>query len=78
MRMPRSLSSSRMEAFSDGVFSIAATLLVLDLALHPPGTPLEQLGHEWPAYLAYVISFLTIGQSCLRSVSRSSPAGPGE
>ena len=50
-----------MEAFSDGVFSIAATLLVLDLALHPPGTPLEQLGHEWPAYLAYVISFLTIG-----------------
>jgi TMEM175 potassium channel family protein len=50
-----------MEAFSDGVFSIAATLLVLEIAVHPPGTALEQLGHEWPAYLGYVISFLTIG-----------------
>ena len=58
--MPRSLSSSRMEAFSDGVFSIAATLLVLDIALHPPGTPLEQLRHAWPAYLGDVISLLTI------------------
>ena len=63
--MPRSLSSSRMEAFSDGVFSIAATLLVLDIALHPPGTPLEQLRHAWPAYLGYVISFLTIGAAWL-------------
>src|SRR5260370_22751553 len=60
-RMPRSFSSSRMEAFSDGVFSIAATLLVLEIAVHPPGTALEQLGHEWPAYLGYGISFLTIG-----------------
>jgi len=34
-----------MEAFSDGVFSIAATLLVLDIAIHPPGTALEQLRH---------------------------------
>jgi uncharacterized membrane protein len=60
--MPRSFSSSsRMEAFSDGVFAIAATLLVLEIAVHPPGTALEQLGHEWPAYLGYGISFLTIG-----------------
>ena len=64
-RAPRSLSSSRMEAFSDGVFSIAATLLVLDLALHPPGTPLEQVLHAWPAYLGYVVSFLTIGAAWL-------------
>ncbi len=63
--MSRSLSSSRMEAFSDGVFSIAATLLVLDLALHPPGTPLEQVLHAWPAYLGYAISFLTIGAAWL-------------
>ena len=54
-----------MEAFSDGVFSIAATLLVLDLALHPPGTPLEQLLHAWPAYLGYLVSFLTIGAAWL-------------
>jgi uncharacterized membrane protein len=54
-----------MEAFSDGVFSIAATLLVLDIALRPPGKPLEQVLHEWPAYLGYVISFLTIGAAWL-------------
>ena len=64
-RAPRSLGSSRMEAFSDGVFSIAATLLVLDIALHPPGTPLEQVLHAWPAYLGYLVSFLTIGAAWL-------------
>ena len=54
-----------MEAFSDGVFSIAATLLVLDIALHPPGTPLEQFWRAWPAYLGYVVSFMTIGAAWL-------------
>ncbi|HEY8302955.1 MAG TPA: TMEM175 family protein [Solirubrobacteraceae bacterium] len=54
-----------MEAFSDGVFSIAATLLVLDIAIHPPGTALEQVLHAWPFYLAYVVSFLTIGAAWL-------------
>ena len=63
--MARSLRASRMEAFSDGVFSIAATLLVLDLALHPPGTPLERFLREWPGYLGYAISFLTIGAAWL-------------
>jgi len=57
----RVLSKGRMEGFSDGVFGFAATLLVLDLALRPPGTPLQQLLHAWPSYLAYIISFLTIG-----------------
>ena len=38
----RMLSKGRMEGFSDGVFGFAITLLVVDLALHPPGTPLEQ------------------------------------
>ncbi len=60
-RARRSLSKTRMEAFSDGVFSIAITLLILDVAVHPPGTPLEQLLHAWPTYVAYLISFLTIG-----------------
>ncbi len=54
-----------MEAFSDGVFSIAATLLVLDIAIHPPGTAFEQVLHAWPFYLAYVVSFLTIGAAWL-------------
>jgi uncharacterized membrane protein len=61
----RVLSKGRMEGFSDGVFGFAITLLVLDLALRPPGTPLQQVLHAWPAYLAYVISFLTIGGAWL-------------
>ena len=68
-RMSRSLSSSRMEAFSDGVLSIAATLLVFNLALRPPGTPQEQFRHAWPAYLGYAISFLTIGAAWLGHTS---------
>jgi uncharacterized membrane protein len=54
-----------MEGFSDGVYGFAATLLVLDLALRPPGTPLQQVLHGWPGYLAYLVSFLTIGVSWL-------------
>ena len=50
-----------MEAFSDGVLAIAITLLVLDLALRPPGSPLEQFLRDWPAYFVYLVSFLTIG-----------------
>jgi uncharacterized membrane protein len=57
------MSPSRLEAFSDGVFAIAITLLVLDLHVPEPGS--GRLGHEllaqWPSYAAYVISFLTIG-----------------
>jgi uncharacterized membrane protein len=57
------VSTNRLEAFSDGVFAIAITLLVLDIHVPPPGE--GSLGHEllaqWPSYAAYVISFLTIG-----------------
>jgi uncharacterized membrane protein len=55
--------TSRLEAFSDGVFAIAATLLVLDLSVGSvPGSDLRHaLVHLWPAYLAYATSFLTIG-----------------
>src|ERR1700754_347571 len=53
----RVLSKDRMEGFSDGVFGFAITLLVLDIALRPPGTPLQQVLHAWPSYLAYVVSF---------------------
>jgi uncharacterized membrane protein len=49
-----------MEGFSDGVFGFAITLLVVDIALHPPGTPLQQALHAWPAYLAYITSFLLV------------------
>jgi uncharacterized membrane protein len=61
----RLLDKGRMEGFSDGVFGFAITLLVLDLAIHPPGSALEQVLHAWPFYLAYVTSFLTIGGAWL-------------
>ena len=61
-----SLSTDRMVALSDGVFGFAMTLLVLDIAVRPPGTALEQLLHAWPSYVAYVVSFLTIGGAWLQ------------
>jgi TMEM175 potassium channel family protein len=58
-------SSRRLEAFSDGVFAIAITLLVLDLAVPPredsDGDLGAALAHQWPAYFAYLVSFLVIG-----------------
>jgi len=52
-----------MEAFSDGVFAVAITLLALDLVVDGPGHGplLDQLAHHWPAFAAYGVSFLTIG-----------------
>jgi uncharacterized membrane protein len=54
--------TGRLEAFSDGVFAIAATLLVLEFGIRQPHHDLAtKLLHLWPAYLAYVTSFVTIG-----------------
>jgi TMEM175 potassium channel family protein len=55
--------TSRVEAFSDGVFAIAITLLVLEINVDPSEYDhlARALAHEWPAYLAYVTSFLTVG-----------------
>jgi len=59
--------TGRIEAFSDGVFSIAITLLVLDL--HVPGRDeiaargiWGALADRWPNYLGFLLSFLLIGQ----------------
>jgi uncharacterized membrane protein len=52
-----------MEAFSDGVFAIAITLLVLDIGV-PSGSEADLLGaviDQRQAYLAYLVSFATIG-----------------
>jgi uncharacterized membrane protein len=53
--------TARFEAFSDGVFAIAATLLVLEFTAKPGSDLGEELLHLWPSYLAYVTSFVTIG-----------------
>ncbi|HEY2297152.1 MAG TPA: TMEM175 family protein [Jatrophihabitans sp.] len=57
-------ATSRLEAFSDGVFAIAITLLVLELHV-PETTGHRSLAHaladEWPQFAAYLTSFLVIG-----------------
>ena len=57
------MDRSRFESFSDGVFAVAITLLALDLTVAGPGhgSLLAQLGHHWPSFAAYVISFFMIG-----------------
>ena len=53
-------TTDRLEGFSDGVFAVAATLLVLDLNVGGGGLA-HALAREWPAYVTYLVSFLTIG-----------------
>ena len=59
------MDRSRLEAFSDGVFAVAITLLALNLTVAGPVPGHEILVHQlhekWPAFVAYLISFFTIG-----------------
>jgi uncharacterized membrane protein len=57
------MSRSRLEVFSDAVLAVAITLLALNLTVTGPGHgPLiYQLMHQWQAFVAYLISFYTIG-----------------
>jgi uncharacterized membrane protein len=60
-------STGRIEAFSDGVMAIAITLLVLDLKVpseaeaQAAGSLVAALAARWPAYLAYLAAFSTVG-----------------
>ena len=81
----RSRSKSRLEAFSDGVFAIAITLLVLEIAVPTVAGNqlLSELVHERPIYLAYFIAFMTIGivwidhSALTRHSTTSTPAFSG-
>ena len=55
--------TGRIEAFSDGVFAIAITLLILEVAVPESefGNLWRGIAHQWPSYLAYATSFITIG-----------------
>ena len=60
-------TTTRLEAFSDGVFAIAITLLVLEIRL-PPEAEVEHAGGLartllalWPSYAGYAVSFVTVG-----------------
>ena len=74
------LGPGRLNALIDGVFAIALTLLVLDLPRPADSSHLAQdLLNQWPSYLAYLVSFATIGilwiehhgmMSAVRSINR--------
>lgn len=65
----KTLSSRRLEAYSDGVFAIAATLLVLNLSIDTlkagkdpdSGELWYALGQAWPSFLSFGISFILLG-----------------
>jgi uncharacterized membrane protein len=52
---------NRLEGFSDGIFAFAATLLILNLAVDQTRPLATQLLDSWPSYVAYALSFVTIG-----------------
>jgi uncharacterized membrane protein len=55
------MTTNRLEAFSDGVFAVAITLLVLEINI-PGGENLwHQLKEEWPSFAAFAVSFWVIG-----------------
>ncbi len=66
------LSLARVESFSDSVFAFAMTLLVLGLVVpkvaevHSNAELLRQLGRQWPTFVAYLVSFIFIGQVWLQ------------
>ena len=74
------MGPGRLHALIDGVFAIALTLLVLDLPKPMHSTQLvRDLLHQWPSYLAYLVSFATLGilwienhgmMSAVRSIDR--------
>jgi uncharacterized membrane protein len=55
------MPKNRLEAFSDGIFAFAATLLILNLAVDQTRPLGPQLLAIWPSYAAYAVSFITIG-----------------
>jgi uncharacterized membrane protein len=59
------VDTGRLEAFSDGVFAVAITILALNLTLDGPGrnrpSLAGQLAAHWPAFAAYAVSFAAVG-----------------
>jgi uncharacterized membrane protein len=55
------MRTDRLEAFSDGVFAIAITLLALELPRPEEPDLWRALAHDWQSYAAFAVSFLTIG-----------------
>jgi uncharacterized membrane protein len=75
---PDELPLGRLEGFSDGVFAIAITLLVLDLGVSADAGEdlLQSILDEWPSLLAYLTSFLTIGVVWLQHSAITARSAP--
>jgi uncharacterized membrane protein len=54
------MSKGRLEAFSDGVFAVIITIMVLEMKV-PRGSDLHALQSVWPVFLSYVLSYVYIG-----------------
>ena len=55
------MKTARLEAFSDAVFAVAITLLILEINI-PEGEHLwEQLKDQWPSFASFFVSFWVIG-----------------
>lgn len=55
------MTKGRLEAFSDGVFGVAITLLILNVQPEGGGSGWQMLSHEWHHILVYVLSFVVVG-----------------
>jgi uncharacterized membrane protein len=59
------VDTGRLETFADGVMAVAATLLIFDVDNQVQAGTHDRLGHKllsiWPSYVAYAVSFVTIG-----------------
>src|SRR5215510_9015593 len=58
---PPSTTSERLEMFSDGVIAIAMLVLEINVPHKQQGDLLDALAEQWPSYVAFVLSFVTIG-----------------
>jgi uncharacterized membrane protein len=54
------MGKTRLEAFSDGVFAIIITIMVLELKV-PHGAEFRVLLPLWPVFMSYVLSFVYVG-----------------
>ncbi|MDB5281779.1 MAG: hypothetical protein JWO06_854 [Bacteroidota bacterium] len=83
--MPAHNENARLETFCDGVFAIAITLLVLEIkvppieSIHSSAELWQAMGHLWPSFFAFGLSFLIIliawvgHHSVFKIYQRSSP-----
>jgi len=61
MMTDKPITSARLEAFSDGVFAIIITIMVLELKV-PHADTIEALLAQWPVFLSYGLSFLVVAE----------------